>query len=338
MANYIGILGCDPHDLGMDTSTDSIWDCVVVGGGAAGLSAALVLGRARRRTLVVDAGNQSNRVAERMGGLLGHDGVSPAALYATGRQELAAYRSVELRTGQVRRGERRDDGLFVLEMDDGSRHASLRVVLAAGMAYDYLRPDLPGMAERWGRSVFHCPFCHGWEVRDRALGVLDGSPSGVRRALLLRMWSDDVTLLADGPAELGAEERERLRAAGVAVDERPVVGLRGPGDTLTAVVFADGDERPCGGLLVSVTLRQRSRLAEQLGAVAAPPGPVAADAPEVDPLGQTSVPGLFAAGDLTGRMPSVANAIASGSAAAAGVVHSLADELLHAHEPAPTGA
>jgi thioredoxin reductase len=323
---------------GMETNTDSIWDCVVVGGGAAGLSAALVLGRARRRTLVVDAGRQSNRVAEGMGGLLGHDGVPPAALYATGRQELAAYRSVEVRTGQVRRGERRDDGLFVLELDDGSHQASLRVVLAVGMDYDYRRRDLPGMAERWGRSVFHCPFCHGWEVRDRALGVLDRGPSGVRRALTLRMWSDDLTLLADGPAELGTEERERLRAAGVAVDEGSVVGLRGPGDTLTAVVFADGDERPCGGLLVPVTLRQRSRLAGQLGAVAAPEGPVAVDAVEVDPLGQTSVPGLFAAGDLTGRMPSVANAIASGSAAAAGVVHSLADELLHAPQPAATGA
>jgi thioredoxin reductase len=322
----------------MDTSTDSIWDCIVVGGGAAGLSAALVLGRARRRTLVVDAGRQSNRVAEGMGGLLGHDGLPPAALYATGWQELAAYPSVELRAGHVRRGERRGDGPFVLELDDGSRQASLRVVLAPGMDYDYRRPDLPGMAERWGRSVFHCPFCHGWEVRDRALGVLDRGSTGVRRALLLRMWSDDVTLLADGPAELGAEERERLRSAGVAVDERPVVGLRGPGDTLSAVVFADGDERPCGGLLVAVTLRQRSELAEQLGAVAAPPGPVAADAVEVDPTGQTRVPGLFAAGDLTGRMPSVANAIASGSAAAAGVVHSLADELLHAPQRAPARA
>jgi thioredoxin reductase len=322
----------------MDTSTDSHWDCIVVGGGAAGLSAALVLGRARRRTLLVDAGRQSNRVAEGMGGLLGHDGLPPAALYGTGRQELAAYPSVELRTGQVRHGERRDDGLFVLELDDGSRQASLRVVLAAGMEYDYVRPDLPGMADRWGRSVFHCPFCHGWEMRDRSLGVLDRGPSGVRRALLLRMWSDDVTLLADGPAELGTEERERLRAAGVAIDERRIVGLLGPSDTLTAVVFANGEERPCGGLLVSVTLRQRSRLAEQLGAVIAPPGPVAADAVEVDPLGQTTVSGLFAAGDLTGLMPSVANAIASGSAAAAGVVHSLADELLHAPQPAPTGA
>src|SRR5918996_5919902 len=164
----------------MNTSTDSIWDCIVVGGGA----------------------------------VRGNDVPPPAALYATGRQELTAYPSVEFRTGQVRRGERRDDGLFALELDDGSRQAALRVVLAAGMEYDYVRRDLPGMAERWGRSVFHCPFCHGWEVRDRALGVLDRGPSGVRRALLLRVWGDEGTLLADGPAELDAGDLERPRAAG----------------------------------------------------------------------------------------------------------------------------
>jgi thioredoxin reductase len=316
---------------GMET-IDSTWDCIVVGGGAAGLSAALVLGRARRRTLVVDGGGQSNRVAEGIGGLLGHDGHPPAAFYAAARQELVAYPSVEVRAAEVQRGERRD-GVFVLGLHDGAREAARRVLLATGM--DYRLPDLPGVAERWGRSVFHCPFCHGWEVRERPLGVLDRGTSGVQRALLLRMWSDDVTLLADGPAQLTAEESGRLAAARVAVDERPVVGLRGPDDTLTAVVFADGSERACGGLLVPVTLHQRSPLAAQLGATAAAPGPITADAVEVSPTFETSVPGLFAAGDLSGQMPSVANAVASGSSAAAMVVHSLTDELLHA--PAPIG-
>ena len=144
------------------------------------------------------------------------------------------------------------------------------MLLATGM--DYRRPALPGIEERWGGSVFHCPFCHGWEVRDRPLGVLDRGDSGVQRALLLRAWSDDVTLYCDGPAELGGDEAELLRAAGVEVDERTVAGLRGPGDTLTAVVFADGGERRCGGLLVPVILHQRSELAEQLGAALASRG------------------------------------------------------------------
>jgi thioredoxin reductase len=299
------------------------WDCIVVGGGAAGLSAALVLGRARRRTLLIDAGDQSNRVAEGIGGLLGHDGRPPADLYAAGRAELAAYPTVRLRAGEVVDGERTDDG-FALQLADGAREATRRVLLATGM--EYRSPELPGIAERWGRSVFHCPFCHGWEVRGRALAVLDRGAAGVRRALLLRFWSDDVALRADGPAELDGDDAERLRAAGVPVDERRVAGLRGPGSSLTAVVFADGGERACEGLLVPVTLHRRSALAERLGAAAAEPGPLVADAVEVDPTFQAGVPGLSAAGDLTAGMQSVANAIAAGSTAAAVIVHGLMAE------------
>jgi thioredoxin reductase len=305
------------------------WDCIVVGAGAAGLSAALVLGRARQRTLVVDTGRQSNLPAHGIGGLLGQDGRAPEAFYAAGRQELAAYPAVELRAGEVVGGERTDGG-FVLELADGTRESARRVLLATGM--DYRRPALTGIEERWGRSVFHCPFCHGWEVRDEPLGVLDRGESGVRRALLLRVWSDDVTLFADGPAELGAGGAERLQAAGVDVEERRVVGLRGPGETLTAVVLDDGEERTCRGLLVPVTLYQRSGLAEELGAVLAERGPLVADAVEVDPMFQTSVPGLSAAGDATAQMQSVANAIAAGSSAAAVLVHGLVAE---AHELAP---
>jgi len=135
-----------------------------------------------------------------------------------------------------------------------------------------------------------------------------------------------VTLLADGPAELDAEDLERLRAAGVTVDERRVEGLRGPDSWLTAVAFADGGERPCGGLLVPVTLHQRSALAEQLGAAATAPGPLAVDAIEVDPMFRTSVPGLSAAGDLTVQAPSVANAVAAGNTAAAMLVGGLMNE------------
>jgi thioredoxin reductase len=306
---------------------DTTWDYIVVGAGAAGLSAALVLGRARQRTLVIDAGGQSNRYAHGIGGLLGQDGRAPAEFYAAGRDELAVYPTVELRSGEVVRGER-DDAGFVLELADGAREPARRVLLATGM--DYRFPSLPGIVERWGRSVFHCPFCHGWEVRDQPLGVLDRGAAGVHRALLLRSWSDDVTLVADGPAELDADDAERLRAAGVAVDERRVAGLLGPDSTLTAIAYADGGERPCHGLLVPVTLHQRSALAEELGASLADPGQIAVDAVEVDPTFHTSVPGLFAAGDVSTEMPSVANAVAAGSNAAAMIVR---EAMLEAHTP-----
>jgi thioredoxin reductase len=280
------------------------YDCIVVGGGAAGLSAALVLGRARRRTLLVDAGAPSNRVAHGIGGLLGYDGRPPADLYAAGAAELAAYPSVERRAGTVVGGERRGEAVE-LELDDGTRETARRVVLATGM--DYGVPDVPGAAERWGRSVFHCPFCHGWEVRERPLGVLQRGAQGAERAVLLRMWSDDVTLFADGPAELADDDAERLRAAGVHVEERRIAELRGPGDALSAVVFADGGERRCEGLLVPAALEPRSDLAERLGA--SEDGPVRL------------------AGDAAGVMPSVPNAIAAGATAAAMVVHGLMDEL-----------
>ena len=293
------------------------WDCIVVGAGAAGLSAALVLGRARRRTLVIDAGGQSNLAAHGIGGLVGHDGRSPSDYYAAGRDDLASYPAVEMRSAEVVAGRAHDEG-FTLELSSGARESAPRVLLATGMEYHF--PGLEGISERWGGSVFHCPFCHGWEVRERPLGVLDRGATGVHRALLLRNWSDDVVLLTNGPAELDAEEAQQLRAARVEVDERELAKLRGDGAELTAVVFADGAERSCSGLLVPVTLHQRSPLAAQLGAVLTAAGPLTEEAIEVDGKFETSVPGLYAAGDTTGTMPSVANAVAAGSSAAAMIV------------------
>lgn len=305
---------------------DATWDCIVVGAGAAGLSAALVLGRARQDTLVVDAGEQSNLAAHGIAGLLGHDGRPPAELYAQGRTELGSYPTVQLRTGTITGG-RRDGTGFVVNLADGGQERTRRLLLATGMEYRY--PDIPGIAPRWGRSVFHCPFCHGWEARDQILGVLDAGPMGAQRALLLGVWSDDVTLFTNGPVQLAVDELERLAGAGVTVEERPVAGMDGDGDALHAIVFSDGTQRPCEGLLIAVTLHQRSSLAALLGADIADPGPVAIDPVAVDQMFATSVPGLFAAGDLSAAMPSVATAIAAGSGAAAMVVHSLVAEDHH---------
>jgi thioredoxin reductase len=299
------------------------WDCIVVGGGAAGLSAALVLGRARRRTLVVDAGEPSNLAAEGIGGLLGHDGRPAAELYAMGRAELGAYPSVDVRDGTVEGGERVDGG-FALDIAGDGRELTRRVILATGM--DYRPPDLPGLAPLWGGSVFHCPFCHGWEMRDAALGVLGGGPGGLHRSLLLRRWSEDVVLLSDGPAELEAGDLERLSAAGVEVDERPVARLTARDGALAAVEFADGSTRAREGLLVPVTLAQRSSLAAQLGAEPAEPGPVALDALVVDTMFRTTAEGVSAAGDVSARLQQVAGAISAGSLAAVGVVQSLMAE------------
>lgn len=297
----------------------SEWDCVIVGGGAAGLSAGLVLGRARRRTLLLDVGGQSNRAAEGIGGLLGNDRRPPAEFYAAGREELAAYEDVELRDTEALAGERRPEG-FALELGDGTEIATRTVLLATGMEYRY--PDLPGARERWGRSVFHCPFCHGWEVRGHRLAVLGSDEMAVHRALLLRAWSDSVTLLSDG-GEVDGEAAARLAEAGVGIDEREVASVEGPGDAVSSVVFKDGSERALGGLLVGVTLHRRSDLPDRLGARRAAASPLSTEAIEVDATGNAGAPGLYAAGDLLVHAPSVAGAISTGHFAAAQVVGSL---------------
>lgn len=297
------------------------WECAIVGGGAAGLSAALVLGRARRRTLVIDAGEQSNLAAHGIGGLLGQDGRPPADLYADGRRELAKYPSVQVVDGQVTSATAQDGPAFRLELADGSVHHAQRILLAGGMQYE--APDIPGLDEHWGGSVFHCPFCHGWEARDQALAVLADGDRAVHMALMLRGWTDDIVVVTNGPSGLDDDQNRALAAAGVQVDERKIVEFASRDGELASIVFADGDELKREGALVASALRQRTDLAAQLGVRTAPPGPVVVDALVVDQFGRTSVSGVFAAGDVCAQMPQVASAIAAGSAAAAGIVQSL---------------
>jgi thioredoxin reductase len=299
------------------------WDCAVVGGGAAGLSAALVLGRARRRTVVIDAAEQSNRASPVIGGLLGYDQRPPAELYAAGRRELSSYPSVDYRRGQVRCG-RRCDGGFVLEVDDGEPIRARRVLLATGTLY--CPPKIPGLAELWGTSVFQCPFCHGWEMRDKRLAALAAGAEAVHAALMLRGWSDDVVVLTDGRSDLSPADLNALRSVDVAMDDRRIVELIGHDGELSEIAFADGTRMQRDGLLVEAPLRQRTPLAEQLGATCTP-SPLAADAIGVDEIHRTDVGGVFAAGDACTQQPHLAGAVAAGSQAAMIIVQNLlADE------------
>lgn len=297
----------------------SEWDCVVVGGGAAGLSAALVLGRARRRTLLVDLDAQSNRAASVIGGLLGYDQRPPAELYAAGRRELQSYPSVEYRAGEVVVGARTDDGL-TLDLRDGQHVRARRVLLATGM--QYCPPDVPGLAELWGTAVFQCPFCHGWEMRDKRLAALATGEEAVHAALMLRGWSADVAVVTDGPAHLDAKQQRLLDAASVTVDQRRLVEVVSSAGKLTELVFAEGPALQRDGLLVSAPLRQRSPLAEKLGA-SCTSGALSPEAIQVDDLFRTESPAVFAAGDVCTEQPHVAGAIAAGSNAAMIVVQSL---------------
>jgi thioredoxin reductase len=262
---------------------DEHWDCVVVGGGVAGLSAALVLGRARRRTLVLDGDGQSNRAAQHVGGLLGQDGTPPAELYAHAREQLAAYDAVVLRRAEAVDARAEGEG-FVVELgNDGGEVRARALILATGMGYEV--PDVPGFREHWGRAVFHCPFCHGWEVRDRPLVVYGRGDLADRQAALLRGWTDDVTV----------------------VDPGDVAGLRVEDGDLRSVIRHDGSEVPCDGVLVHAPLERRGLLPERLGLTLTDDGLVAVDA-----FARTSVPGVYAAGDLAVAPQQVAIALGSG--------------------------
>ena len=301
---------------------DSDFECVVVGGGAAGLSAALVLGRARRKTLVIDAGEQSNLPDKGVGGLLGNNGTPPAELYEKAAAEVDEHPTVERVSDTVVKATR-DEAGFYLGTELGAEHLTERVILATGMKYEY--PDLPGVSELWGRDAFHCPFCHGWEARDGHIAVIVGGAPDAMRARLIKLWSDRVTVLTDG-SELDDDRADDLEKAAIPVVSTPLERLVAEDGSLKAIRFTDGNEVEFDSVMLPVTMRHRSDLAAQLGAeVREQENPFIIDPLEVDFLQRTSVPGLSAAGDIaTSGAPSVAAAINEGHRAAAGVVHDIA--------------
>jgi thioredoxin reductase len=281
-------------------------DAVVVGGGPAGLSAALVLGRARRQVLVLDTGRPANRASSSIGGLLGQGGVAPVELRRAGREQLVDLPTVEVRDGAVVDAELGSERLRV-KLSDGGEIRAGALLLAHGLSYE--PPPLPGIETLWGRSVFHCPFCDGWEVRDRALAVHGNGPDVVRSALVVSGWSSDVVLLTDGPAQLGDGGHELLAAAGVRVREEPIRRLAGADGRLDRIEFASGADERRDALFVRTRREQPNGLAAALGCGLSDGGTIVTDGE-----GRTSVAGVYAAGDAaTERLRSVAAAIGSGS-------------------------
>lgn len=291
-----------------------MYDVVVVGGGAAGLSAALVLGRARRRTLVIDAGEPRNAPAAHMQGFLTRDGMSPAEFLAVGRREIAAY-GVERTEGLVTAAAPDGDDGFALALADGRRVLARRLIVTTGLVDEL--PELDGLAGRWGRDVIHCPYCHGWEVRDRAFGVLAHPTLPAHQALMVSQWSADVTLFLHTAASPSAQDAARLAAAGVTVVSGEVAGLVVEDDRLTGVRMADGRTVPREVLFVGPRPVPCDGLLTALGAETreTPFGTFVA----VDETGRTSVPGVWAAGNAIGAHEQVVNAASGGYRAAAAV-------------------
>lgn len=296
----------------MTETRTGTYEVVVIGGGTAGLSAALVLGRSRRRTLVVDAGEPRNTPAAHMQGYLTRDGMSPAEFLALGREEIARY-GVDLvrdRAVDVTKGED-----FAVALAGGETVHARRIVVATGLKDEL--PAVPGVAERFGRDVIHCPYCHGWEVRDQAFGVLATTAMSVHQALIVSQWSKDVTLFLHTVAEseLTDDDLRRLAAAGVAVVPGGVAELVVDDDRLTGVRLTDGTTHPREALFVAPRAVPQTGLLEKLGAELqeTPFGAY----PVVDPTGLTTVPGVWAVGNAMGFAEQVVNAASAGYRAGA---------------------
>jgi thioredoxin reductase len=289
-------------------------DAVIVGGGPAGLSAALVLGRARRRVLVVDDDRPANAVSQGVGGLLGHDRVKPENLRERGRRQLQEHANVAFRHGAVVDVQRAEDG-FVITTTAGPPVRTHALVLAHGLRYD--PPPIPGIEALWGRSVFHCAFCDGWEVRDQPLAFQGSGVGAVRSALVLAGWSNDVVLCTDGAPDPGGA---LLAEAGVRVRTEPIDQLAGHAGRLRQIEFSDGPAERRAALFVNTRRDQPNGLAAALGCELTEAGTIVTDAD-----GRTSVAGVYAAGDAaTAHSRSVANAIGTGSR----VAHAVALERL----------
>jgi len=295
-------------------------EVVVIGGSFAGLSAALQLARARRRTLVVDGGLPRNRFAHAAHGFLGQDGKAPHAIVAEAVAQLSVYPSVEFVAGHVSSATRSAEG-FVLTLADGRQEHARRLVLATGLTDEL--PSIPGLQERWGVTVLHCPYCHGYEVRDRALGVLANHPMSAHQALLIPDWGP-TTYFTQGVFEPDAQQAARLAARGVFIERSPVVELLGRAPELEAVRLSDGRVVPVHALFTAPRTRPSSPLAEQLGCAfdEGPSGPYL----RVDDWKQTTVAGVYAAGDAASPMHNATLASAAGVMAGVGAHQSLVME------------
>jgi thioredoxin reductase len=288
-------------------------DVIVIGGSYSGMAAALQLLRARRKVLIVDAGRRRNRMAAHSHGFLAQDGADPANIARIAREQLMAYPTLEWRDGEaVQATGERDD--FSVRLHDGSQHHARRLLLATGVSDEL--PDIDGLPERWGGAVFHCPYCHGYELGQGRIGVIAVSPASIHQAQLLPEWGE-TTFLLNAAIELDGEARRDLAARGVKLEATPIARIEGHAD----VVLADGRRLEFAGLFTAPRNAPSTPIAQHLGC-ALMDTPMGSQVQTADSK-ETTVPGVFACGDVA-RMPhSVSLAVGDGAWAGAQLHRSL---------------
>jgi thioredoxin reductase len=285
------------------------FDVVIVGAGPAGLSAALILGRCRRRVLVCDSGSPRNAASHALHGFLTRDGIEPAEFLRIGREQLRQYPTIKFQHVEVKDAQRVDSG-FTLTLDDSTGVSCDKLLLATGVI-DRL-PAVEGLLPLYGRSVFHCPYCDGWEMRDRPLAIYGAGKNGAGLALEMTLWSHDLVLCTDGPAEIPKDEMPRLQQNNIKIYDTPIRRLIGTDDgMLQQIEFTTGERLARDGMFFSTGNDQRSHLAERLGCTSNEDGVVDTGDYEI-----TNVPGVYVAGDASRLVQLVIVAAAEGAKAA----------------------
>ena len=302
-----------------------MFDVLIVGGGAAGLSAAQMLGRSRRSVVVVDSGEPRNAPSEGVHGFLSRDGIKPADLLDIGRDEAESYGAAVVR-GRVLAARGDVDQGFEAALDDGSRLRGRRLLVTTGLVDEL--PGIPGLRERWGKDVLHCPFCHGWEVQDQAIGIIGNGPWSVHQALLFRQWSSNITLFLNSKVDPSDAEAEQLAARGIKVATGTVESVRVEEDRLRGVALAGGPEVAVEALVVGPRVQARLEAFAGLGLAPSEHPAGMGTYLETDADGATAVPGVWAAGNVTDPKAQV---LASAAAAAWTAVminnHLMAEEM-----------
>jgi thioredoxin reductase len=296
------------------------YDCIIVGAGPAGLSAALMLGRCRRRVLVCDAGESRNARSKGLHNFLTRDGIAPLEFLRLARKEAEEYPTIEFLAAEVK-DVRRTSGGFTVVLADRTELGARKLLLATGVVDDL--PDIDGLRPLYGTSVHHCPYCDGWEWRDQPIAIFGRGEEGAALALALTVWSDDLVLCTDGPNGLTRTQREQLERAGIAVREDEVVRLEGQRGWLSRVIFAEGEPLPRRALFLSSAQHQRSDLALRLGCRFTEKGAVNTGSCEA-----TDVPGLYVAGDASKDAQFVIVAVAEGAEAGMAINKTLLKDYL----------